>query len=115
MEFNTEYLIIDEIHTVCSEEFSKILTNIKSQYFLGLTATRREDEFWKRALNKAPIIDVVTMEEAIENSWVSLYNLYKVPVKLNSKEKRSKSLPVLVRNRKLFIVYNITVSNTMLL
>lgn len=86
MSFYTEYLIIDECHTACSNEYNKVLINIKSKYFLGLTATERQDEKWLRILAKAPIVDTVTLDECVENNWVAEHEILAIPVKLTKSE-----------------------------
>src|ERR1035437_10285498 len=63
--YSCDLLIIDEIHVCGAETFRNIFDTISYNYILGLTASiKRADGEEKLILEKAPIIDVVTEEEA---------------------------------------------------
>lgn len=77
--WNCDILILDEIHRLGSEVFSKVFTCIKYRLILGLTATmQRLDEKHTLIEKYCPIIDSIPLEVAIQNGWVSSFTEYKV-------------------------------------
>lgn len=87
-KFNCDFLIIDECHHINSTCLSNIFNNCNPRLILGLTATyERLDGKEKEVLDKyAPVCDVVTIEEAKENQWVSPYKEYKVLIDVDLTE-----------------------------
>lgn len=74
-----DLLIIDEIHTAAAYQLVKVFESVKYKAILGLTATfARLDERHKLLEKYCPIIDTVTLEEALLNGWVSQYKEYLV-------------------------------------
>lgn len=78
---NTEIdlLILDEAHRVAAETFYTLFANRLPKLVLGLSATfSRLDG--RHALLSAycPIVDVLSVKEAIENKWLAPYIEYKV-------------------------------------
>ena len=74
-----DMLIIDEIHVVPAETFSNIFKTVKYKLILGLTATFERLDGKHKLLEKyCPIVDTVTVQEALLNGWVSKYNEYLV-------------------------------------
>lgn len=76
-----DLLILDEIHNYGSSVFSKIFTLVTYDWIFGLTATlTRKDgrDFIIRDL--APVIDKVTLTEALKEGYVSDFKTYNVPL-----------------------------------
>lgn len=74
-----DLLIIDEIHTAGADEMSKVFSQVKYKKILGLTATFERLDGKHALLAKfAPIVDVVSTEEAILNGWISTFTEYEV-------------------------------------
>lgn len=74
-----DLLIIDEIHVVPAETFSNVFNTVKYKLILGLTATFERLDGKHKLLEKyCPIVDTVTVQEALLNGWVSQYNEYLV-------------------------------------
>lgn len=74
-----DLLVIDEIHTSLSNQFINIFNKIKFTYFLGLTATpERLDGRHELILSKFPIVDSITIQEALQNNWLSKFRKYLV-------------------------------------
>lgn len=88
LEIECDLLILDEIHLYGSEQFSNIFINITYKAILGLTATlERADGKEELIKEYCPIIDIVTLEEALENNYISNYKLYNIPVELTKTER----------------------------
>lgn len=67
-----DFLIIDEAHLAPAESFSKIFKNIKFKIILCLTATLERLDGKHTLIEKyAPIVDIVTVEDAVNNGWLS--------------------------------------------
>lgn len=78
--YTTDILVIDECHRVNSTTFRDIFTTINYKYVLGLTATyERLDDKHKEVMEKyCPVIDTITLQEALLNGWISQYTEYQV-------------------------------------
>ncbi len=84
--YETDLLILDEIHTTLSPEYKKIYINVKTKQILGLTATIPEDEDYKKTLaEECPVIYIKTVNEIV-SKVVSNYQIYNLEVKLNRKD-----------------------------
>jgi superfamily II DNA or RNA helicase len=78
-EWNCDLLILDEVHLVSADTFKQVFVKIHYKYILALTATfERLDGKHKIAEHFCPIVDQMSLEEAILNGWVSTYTEYKV-------------------------------------
>lgn len=79
-KFETDILVIDECHRCNSNTFRQIFANIQYKYVLGLTATfERLDNKQKEVMEKyCPVIDRITLQEALLNNWVAPYKEYQV-------------------------------------
>ena len=74
-----DFLIIDEVHRVNSDDFSQIFTRVKYKLILGLTATFERLDGKHIIMQKyCPIVDQVTFAEALANGWVADYKEYVV-------------------------------------
>lgn len=79
-QYQTDILVIDECHRVNSTTFRNIFSTIQYKYILGLTATyERLDDLHKEVMEKyCPIIDKISLEEALFNNWISTFKEYQV-------------------------------------
>jgi len=89
LSLNCDMLIIDEAHTAgMADWFQLSWTNAKFNKLLWLSATpERRDDKHKKLFSIAPKLMSVTFEEALENGWISNYDMYNVGVILNPSEK----------------------------
>lgn len=72
-------LVIDEIHKCAAPTLIKLFENITFKAILGLTATfERTDGRDKILAQYAPVVDTISIQEAVENGWLSKYVEYKV-------------------------------------
>jgi superfamily II DNA or RNA helicase len=80
-------LVLDEFHRYASDVFSRVF-NIKHQFLLCLTATvDRLDGKHNLLLEKAPIVDTITLQEAKRNGWVSDYLEYNLGLELTEEDR----------------------------
>jgi superfamily II DNA or RNA helicase len=71
-----EFLIIDEIHRTGAESFQKAL-NTKCKFILGLTGTLERLDGRHLLIQKyCPVVDEVSIQECLTNSWVSNYKIF---------------------------------------
>lgn len=78
-EWTCDILIIDEIHRMGADTFSEVFERVKYRMILGLTATLERLDGRHKIIEKyCPIIDTISLEEALQNGWVSDYVEYKV-------------------------------------
>ena len=74
-------IILDEIHRYASDVFSLIFKNVGYKYILGLTATFERLDGKETLIAKyCPVIDTITLEDALMNGWVAPYVEYEVLV-----------------------------------
>lgn len=67
-----DLLVIDEIHMMAAEKFSRIFQRVKYSWILGLTATLNRLDGKEHLLKQyAPICDSISQKEAIANGWIS--------------------------------------------
>ena len=77
--YNVDLLILDELHCVAAPKNIQIFKVVKYRYLLGLTATfERLDNRHELLLKYTSICDIITVDEAIKNNWLSNYKNYKV-------------------------------------
>lgn len=78
-EHIVDLLIIDEAHAVCSNMFSTIFKCVKYKLILCLTATLERLDGKEILIKKyAPVCDIITFNEAVNNGWLSPVREYKV-------------------------------------
>lgn len=76
-------LVLDEVHRYASDSFIEIFNSKMPTLILGLSATfNRLDGKHTLLENYCPVCDVVTIEEAIKNKWLSPYREYKVLIEV---------------------------------
>ena len=76
-----DFLILDDVHRYAAETFKEIFVRTKYKYILGLTATlERDDGLHEIILKQMPVFDTITIEEALQHSWISPYKIFNVQV-----------------------------------
>lgn len=77
--WNCTLLIIDECHRYCGETFSQVFDKVKYKLILGLTATIERLDGKEEIIKKhCPVVDTITLIEAMANGWVAPYKEYQV-------------------------------------
>lgn len=80
-----DILIIDEIHRVAADTFKRIFDNVYYNAVLGLTATLERLDGKHTIIEKyCPIVDSISLGEALANNWVSQYTEYRVILDVNN-------------------------------
>lgn len=86
--YQVDFLIVDEIHLMAAEQFSKIFTHVKYKWILGLTATlKRLDGKERFIVGHAPVLKEIPQKMAIERGWINDFIELNVPVYLTRAEK----------------------------
>lgn len=74
-----DFLVLDECHRIPSDTFYAVFRQRQPKVILGLSATFSRLDGRHELLNKfCPVCDVITVQEAIKNQWLSPYKEYKV-------------------------------------
>ena len=82
-----DIVVIDEVHTTLSPEYSKIHTSILSDNKLGLTATLPNQDAYKTFLNEVcPVVFTYPLDEGVKDEILSDYKVYNIPVKFSGME-----------------------------
>ena len=90
-EWFCDFLIIDEVHRVNSDDFSKIFSCVKYKLILGLTATFERLDGKHIIMQKyCPIVDNISFLECLANGWVSDYKEYVVLIDVDNIEEYKK-------------------------
>lgn len=78
-EYSCDLLVIDEAHRINSETIANVFQVVKYKLILGLTATfERLDGRHEILAKYAPVVDTITVEDALLNNWISKYKDYVV-------------------------------------
>ena len=78
-KYSCTLLVIDEIHRVGAPTLLNIFKNVQYTIILGLTAAfERLDGKDEIISKKCPIVDTISVEEAIGNKWLADYREYEV-------------------------------------
>lgn len=87
--FKIDVLIVDEIHKYFSDVNFTLIngTLIHYQYIIGLTATEPTGTEAKELALIAPIVDTISIGEAIANKWISNHIEINYGLDFNSKDK----------------------------
>lgn len=84
-----DLLVLDEVHNYTSQVFGTIFKRVSYKYILGLTATLdREDMRHYLIEEVAPVIDTVTLKEAVENGYVSKFLVLNLGLRMNEAEEK---------------------------
>ena len=82
-EDHYDLIIFDEIHRFASATFSKCF-NISHTFRIGFTASlERSDKKHKLIQQDCPVVDEITVNEALENGWISNFTIYNIPLQLS--------------------------------
>lgn len=74
-----DFLILDEAHRIASDTFYTIFSQRNPLLVLGLSATFSRLDGRHELLNRyCPVVDTLTIKEAIQNKWLAPYKEYKV-------------------------------------
>lgn len=84
-----ELFILDEVHGYTGgEKFSTIFDRVKHKRILGLTAQEREQPEDQAILQKyAPIVDTISVSNALENGWIAPFIVYNLGLEFNEKDR----------------------------
>lgn len=86
-KIDVDFLILDEIHRFAADTFKNVFKVINYNFILGLTATlERADGLHEIILNYLSVFDTISVEEALENNWVSPFKIYNVEVPFTEEE-----------------------------
>lgn len=86
---DTDFLILDEMHSYTSPVFSGIFEVVNYKFILGMTATLREDPERNQIIHQhMPVFDEVTLQECLDNGWVSPFIVYNYGLELTDTERR---------------------------
>lgn len=76
-----DFLVIDEVHRVPADTFFTVFKERDPSIVLGLSATfNRLDGKHELLRRYCPVCDVITINEAVNNKWLSSYREYKVVI-----------------------------------
>ena len=90
-EYECTLLVVDEIHKAAAPTLVKLFDNIKYKVILGLTATFERTDGRDRILAQhAPVVDTITIQEAVQNGWLSKFKEYKVLIEPENLEQYEK-------------------------
>jgi len=82
-----DLLILDEVHRMAADTFFKVFAQRTPKLVLGLSATfNRLDGKHAILAFHCPVIDTLTISEALENKWLSPYTEYKVSIETDDIE-----------------------------
>lgn len=82
-KIHAHLLILDEIWMYTADKFSLVYNIVNYNWVLGLSAPIDvNDEKFKIIRERAPVLDIVTLEEARGKGWVSEHNLYNYGIEL---------------------------------
>ncbi len=83
--YEVDLLIIDEVHTATSPEYSKIFENVTYSQVLGLTATVDEEDLIIKKY--CPVIFKSGIKESLAAKAFNDYIVYNVPIAFSKKER----------------------------
>lgn len=86
-EDKIDFLVLDEAHRIPSDTFYAVFGKRKPSVVLGLSATFSRLDGRHILLNKfCPVCDIIEIEEAVKNKWLSPYKEYKVLLEVDDIE-----------------------------
>jgi superfamily II DNA or RNA helicase len=87
-KYKVDLLIVDEIHMMAADKFSRLFSLVDYKWILGLTATIDRLDGKEALLKKyAPVIYTISQSLAIEKGWINDFIELNVPVFLTRHEK----------------------------
>ena len=83
-----DLLILDEEHRYAANSFKQVFKKVQYKMILGLTATFERLDGREEIIAKyCPVIDKITVQEALLNGWVSKFKEYLVLIDVNDIDK----------------------------
>lgn len=80
-----DLLILDEEHRYAADTFKKVFSKVQYKMILGLTATFERLDGREEIIAKyCPVIDKITVQEALLNGWVSKFKEYLVLINVDN-------------------------------
>lgn len=80
-----DLLILDEEHRYAADTFKKVFSKVQYKMILGLTATFERLDGREEIIAKyCPVIDKITVQEALLNGWVSKFKEYLVLIDVDN-------------------------------
>lgn len=84
-----DLLVLDEIHNYASQEFIKIFEVTQCKFIFGLTATiDRKDSRDALLRMHCPVIDTVTIDEALAEGYVSDFTVFNLGIEMSAEDKK---------------------------
>jgi len=88
VRYNVDLMVVDEIHMMAADKFSRLFSLVNYRFILGLTATIDRLDGKEALLKKyAPVVYTITQKEAIAKGWINDFIELNVPVYLTRGEK----------------------------
>ena len=82
-----DMLVLDEIHKYAASSFKQVFEKVKYKMVLGLTATYERLDGKEELIKKyCPVIDKISLQEALFNNWISKYKEYLVLIDVDDIE-----------------------------
>lgn len=83
-KYKIDILCLDECHRYSAETFKEVFNTVEYRFILGLTATfERLDQKHEIMEYYCPVVDKISLEEALINNWISNYKEYQVILKVD--------------------------------
>lgn len=83
-QLTCDLMVLDEIHNYAAASFKKVFRTVTYKFILGLTATmERLDGREILIRSKCPVIDTVTLEEALDKGYVSDFRVFNLGIELD--------------------------------
>lgn len=78
-KYDVDILCIDEIHITPANTFKKVFECVRYKFILGLTATYERLDGKEILIDQyCPVIDSISVEEAVKNGWLSTFTEYQI-------------------------------------
>ena len=88
IKYEVDFLVVDEIHLMAADQFSRIFSLVKYSFIMGLTATIDRLDGRERYLKKyAPVVMRITQTQAIKHGWINDFIECNVPIPISRKER----------------------------
>lgn len=86
-QLDTSLLILDELHRYFSDIHGTVFKIVNYSFIFGTTATiDPSDPKYISMRTFAPVIDTITLEEALENGWISGFDIYNLGITMTLDE-----------------------------
>jgi hypothetical protein len=89
LKITCDLLIIDEVHRFTSDKRIRLLRKeiINNKYLMCLTGSMPGGDMRSKIVSYAPIVDIITEEEALKNGWISSFIEFNVPLEFPENDK----------------------------